>query len=134
MKHGRLIDADALLAQLEYLLKTSEDDAKYSGCREAAVTWNDAIYAIKIAPTIELIKQIRENEKRLGVKLIDSIGTQMHVDNGMTKEQMKEMIKYSIAVIVFVVFFALTGKAKVQVNNVKTSKIANMRFIFKLTP
>ena len=46
----------------------------------------------KIAPTIELIKQIRENEKRLGVKLIDSIGTQMHVDNGMTKEQMKEMI------------------------------------------
>lgn len=46
----------------------------------------------KIAPTIELIKQIRANEKRLGVKLIDSIGTQMHVDNGMTKEQMKEMI------------------------------------------
>lgn len=46
----------------------------------------------KIAPTIELINQIRENEKRLGVKLIDSIGTQMHVDNGMTKEQMKEMI------------------------------------------
>lgn len=46
----------------------------------------------KIAPTIELINQIRENEKRLGVKLIDSIGTQMHVDNGMTKEQMREMI------------------------------------------
>lgn len=46
----------------------------------------------KIAPTIELIKQIRANEKRLGVKLIDSIGTQMHVDNGMTKEQMREMI------------------------------------------
>lgn len=46
----------------------------------------------KVAPTIELIKQIRENEKRLGVKLIDSIGTQMHVDNGMTKEQMREMI------------------------------------------
>lgn len=46
----------------------------------------------KIAPTIELIKQIRENEKRLGVKLIDSIGEQMHVDNGMTKEQMREMI------------------------------------------
>lgn len=46
----------------------------------------------KIAPTIELVKQIRESEKRLGVKLIDSIGTQMHVDNGMTKEQMREMI------------------------------------------
>lgn len=46
----------------------------------------------KIAPTIELFKQIRENEKRLGVKLIDSIGEQMHVDNGMTKEQMREMI------------------------------------------
>lgn len=50
----RLIDADALLAQLENLLKTSEDDAKYSGRREASVTWDDAIYAIKIAPTIEL--------------------------------------------------------------------------------
>lgn len=46
----------------------------------------------KIAPTTQLIKQIRENEKRLGVKLIDSIGEQMHVDNGMTKEQMREMI------------------------------------------
>ena len=46
----------------------------------------------KIAPTIELIEKIRENEKRLGVKLIDSIGTQMHIDNSMTKEQMREMI------------------------------------------
>lgn len=46
----------------------------------------------KIDATIDIITQIRENEERLGVKLIDSIGTQMHVDNGMTKEQMKEMI------------------------------------------
>ena len=46
----------------------------------------------KIPATIEIIKKIREEEKRLGVKLIDSIGTQMHIDNGMTKEQMREMI------------------------------------------
>lgn len=46
----------------------------------------------KVISTIELIKQIRESEKRLGVKLVDSIGTQMHVDNDMTKEKMREMI------------------------------------------
>lgn len=46
----------------------------------------------KIRPTLELLSQIRAQEERLGVKLIDSIGTQMHIDNGMTKEQMKEMI------------------------------------------
>lgn len=46
----------------------------------------------KIAPTINIIAQIRENEKRLGVKLIDSIGTQMHIDNDVTKSQIKEMI------------------------------------------
>lgn len=46
----------------------------------------------KIEPTLELLHQIRAQEERLGVKLIDSIGTQMHIDNGMTKEQMRNMI------------------------------------------
>jgi len=46
----------------------------------------------KIDATIDIISQIREYEQSHGVKLIDSIGTQMHVDNNMTKEQMREMI------------------------------------------
>lgn len=46
----------------------------------------------KFEPTLNLLNQIREQEERLGVRLIDSIGTQMHIDNGMTKEQMKQMI------------------------------------------
>jgi len=46
----------------------------------------------KIEATIELLKQIREYEELKGIRLIDSIGTQMHIDNSMTKEQMKNMI------------------------------------------
>ena len=46
----------------------------------------------KLEPTMELLQQIRTQEDRLGVKLIDSIGTQMHIDNGMTKDQMRDMI------------------------------------------
>lgn len=46
----------------------------------------------KITATIGIISQIREYEQKNGVKLIDSIGTQMHVDNNMTKDQMREMI------------------------------------------
>ncbi|MBQ8535172.1 MAG: endo-1,4-beta-xylanase [Bacilli bacterium] len=46
----------------------------------------------KLEPTMELLQQIRAQEDRLGVKLIDSIGTQMHIDNGMTKDQMRDMI------------------------------------------
>ncbi len=45
----------------------------------------------KYRETINLIGQIRMYENQNNIKLIDSIGTQMHIDNGVTKEQMKEM-------------------------------------------
>ena len=46
----------------------------------------------KIQANGELIRQIQEYEKEHGVKLIDSIGSQMHIDNDITKEQIREMI------------------------------------------
>lgn len=50
--HGRLIDADALMDTLQELFDERCEDAKFSGNRSACVTWNDAIYHIKSAPTI----------------------------------------------------------------------------------
>lgn len=49
----RLIDADALLNTLQELFDKREKEARFTGNREVMVTWNDAIYYIKIAPTIE---------------------------------------------------------------------------------
>ena len=46
----------------------------------------------KIPATIEMIRQIQEYEKKHGVKLIDSIGTQMHIDNDLSKEEIRQMI------------------------------------------
>ena len=43
----------------------------------------------KIDATMELLSQIRAQEERLGVKLIDSIGTQMHIDNNVSKEEIR---------------------------------------------
>lgn len=51
-RHGRLIDADALINELQNLFDKREKDAMFSGNRKASVTWNDAIYRIKAAPTI----------------------------------------------------------------------------------
>lgn len=49
----RLIDADALLETMENFFTKAEGEAIYAGRRNAAVTWNDAVYMIKTAPTIE---------------------------------------------------------------------------------
>lgn len=51
----RLIDADELLEQLATLLKKSEEEAYYSGRREATVGWDDAIFAIKAAQTVDSV-------------------------------------------------------------------------------
>ena len=45
----------------------------------------------KLPATIELIKRIQDYSRGLGVKLIDSIGTQMHIDNDVTKEEIRNM-------------------------------------------
>jgi hypothetical protein len=49
----RQIDADALLSELEALNKEVDKEAAYTGDRSLSVTWDDAIQAIKSAPTIE---------------------------------------------------------------------------------
>ena len=90
----------------------------------------------KIAPTIELINQIRENEKRLGVKLIDSIGTQMHVDNGMTKEQMKEMIinlsQFGLPIEITEFDIAMTnGVEKLSEEQIETMRQAKINEIYE---
>lgn len=45
----------------------------------------------KIDANMVIIRQIQEYEKLHGVKLIDSIGTQMHIDNNVTKEEIRNM-------------------------------------------
>lgn len=50
--HGDLIDRDALLNELQELFDRREEDARFAGDRGAQVTWNDAIYHFKVAPTI----------------------------------------------------------------------------------
>lgn len=90
----------------------------------------------KIAPTIELINQIRKNEKRLGIKLIDSIGTQMHVDNGMTKEQMKEMIinlsQFGLPIEITEFDIAMTnGVEKLSEEQIETMRQAKINEIYE---
>lgn len=49
----RMIDADALINTLQELFDKREKEARFTGDRGVTVTWNDAIYHIKTAPTIE---------------------------------------------------------------------------------
>lgn len=53
---SRLIDADALINTLQELFDKREKEARFTGNRNVTVTWNDAIYHIKTAPTIEPIR------------------------------------------------------------------------------
>jgi len=90
----------------------------------------------KIVPIIELIKQIRENEKRLGVKLIDSIGTQMHIDNGMSKEQMREMIinlsQFGLPIEITEFDIAMTnGVEKLSEDQIETMRQAEINEIYE---
>ncbi len=45
----------------------------------------------KIGPTSDLLKQIQAYEVSHGVKLIDSIGTQMHIDNNISNDDIRKM-------------------------------------------
>lgn len=49
----RTIDGDALINTLQELFDKREKEARFTGNRGVTVTWNDAIYHIKTAPTIE---------------------------------------------------------------------------------
>lgn len=47
----------------------------------------------KMDETIKLIQRIQEYERTHGVKLIDSIGTQMHIDNSVSIESIEAMFR-----------------------------------------
>lgn len=47
--------------------------------------------ASKMPATESLLRQIQEYEATHGIKLIDSIGTQMHIDNDLSKESIQNM-------------------------------------------
>lgn len=49
----RLIDADELLRKLEEYFNKKEQDAKFTGNRGSEVSWNDAIYYIRTAPSAQ---------------------------------------------------------------------------------
>ena len=61
--HGRLIDADALLNELQKLFDRREEDARFTGNRGTQVTWNDAIYHFKVAPTIIPAEEATHNDE-----------------------------------------------------------------------
>ena len=48
----RLIDADALINELQTYFDRRAEEAEFKGERTIHVTWNDALYYIKKAPTI----------------------------------------------------------------------------------
>lgn len=45
----------------------------------------------KMSATIQLVEELQGYGRRHGVTLIDSIGTQMHLDNDVTKEEIRNM-------------------------------------------
>ena len=47
----------------------------------------------KIQATIETIQRIQEYERKNGIKLIDSIGTQMHIDNSVSIDDIENMFR-----------------------------------------
>ena len=47
----------------------------------------------KLEVTKNIISRIQQYEQKHGIKLIDSIGTQMHVDNTITEEQIAHMFR-----------------------------------------
>ena len=55
----KYIDADALMNELQKLLDEREKEQRFTGNRGVCVTWNDAIYRIKTAPTIDAVPVVR---------------------------------------------------------------------------
>lgn len=55
----RLIDGDALMNILQKLFDKREKEQVFTGSRGACVTWNDAIYHIKSAPTVDAVPVCR---------------------------------------------------------------------------
>lgn len=73
----RLIDADALINTLEELFDKRDKEARFTGDRGVTVTWNDAIYHIKTAPTIEE-RIVRCKDCKFGTDWDGRLGCEWH--------------------------------------------------------
>ena len=85
----------------------------------------------KIPATTEILKKIRQYEIDHGIRLIDSIGTQMHIDNSVTKDQVITMFhalgKYGLPIEVTEFDMAMIsnvhGLSEDEINNLRVQKM-----------
>ena len=85
----------------------------------------------KIPATTEILKRIRQYEIDHGIRLIDSIGTQMHIDNSVTKDQVITMFhalgKYGLPIEVTEFDMAMIsnvhGLSEDEINNLRVQKM-----------
>lgn len=85
----------------------------------------------KLPATTELLKRIRQYEIEHGVVLIDSIGTQMHIDNGVTKEQIIDMFnalgQYGLPIEItefdMAMISNINGLSEAEINNLRVQKM-----------
>jgi len=55
----RLINADVLMNTLQDFFYKRSEDERFTGSRGGGATWNDAIYHISIAPTVDAVQIVR---------------------------------------------------------------------------
>lgn len=91
----RLIDADALINTLQELFDKRDKEARFTGDRGVTVTWNDAIYHIKTAPTIEPQRWIPvdEGKPKDGTACLVTY-SRVHVRIATFAEDLYEVDKY----------------------------------------
>ncbi len=85
----------------------------------------------KIDANIELISQIRKYEEEHGTKLIDSIGTQMHIDNNLSKADIENMVRglaqFGLPIEITEFDIAMTrnveGLSDIQIETLRQQKI-----------
>ena len=85
----------------------------------------------KIPATTELLKRIRQYEIEHGVVLIDSIGTQMHIDNSVTKDQIIDMFnalgQYGLPIEItefdMAMISNIDGLSEAEINNLRVQKM-----------
>lgn len=85
----------------------------------------------KIDANTEIIRRIKNYEQEHGVKLIDSIGTQMHIDNSVTKEQIitmfKKLSEYGLPIEITEFDMAMIcnvdGLSETEINNLRVQKM-----------
>ena len=85
----------------------------------------------KIPATTEILKRIRQYEITHDIRLIDSIGTQMHIDNGVTKEQIINMFntlkQYGLPIEItefdMVMISNIEGLSEEEIKNLRIQKI-----------